>query len=260
MCPRIRLAWLLVVAAVACVPVAVAAQSPMQEERIAASFVLALGRTATPDEIQRWSSADPAPLADYIERHRGQLRGDAAAERAVIVKASLDAFGRAPTEEEVRSLSGAGIYGDLMRRHLTWLAAHPADYEQVMHRAYQFLLRRDAYSVEIEYWTRQPALSYALLVGCIEDWARRNRPGLMATTGVAAVSINSPWLATVRLSPGVAAEARAAAGLGQSSGMELATALGRAIVAPGADRIASVGGITFVAAGAPAPASAPANR
>ena len=61
--------------------------------------------------------------------------------------------------------------------------------------------------MEIEYWKRQPALSYALLVGCIEDWARRNRPGLMATTGVASVSVNSAYLATIRLSPGVASPA-----------------------------------------------------
>lgn len=256
MCLRRLFAPLLVVAGLASLPVAGAAQSPLQEERIAASFVLALGRTPTPDEIQRWATKDPTPLADLLARHRHQLQGDRAAERGVIVKASLDAFGRAPTEDEVRNLSGAGTYVDLMQRHLQWLAGRPAEYEQVMHRAYRLLLKRDAYSVEIEYWTRQPVLSFALLVGGIEDWARRNRPGLMATAGVASVSINSPWLATVRLSPGVAAEARAAAGLVQTSDAAQASALGRTVVAPGAERVASVGGITFVAAGAPDLASA----
>jgi hypothetical protein len=243
-------AWLLVPVGLACLSAAVLAQAPVQEERIAASFVLALGRTATPDEIQRWLTNDPAPLADYIARHRRRLSGDRAAERAVIVKASQDALGRAPTDEEARSLSGVGIYADLMQRHLRSLAAHPAEYEQTLHRAYRFLLKRDAYSVEIEYWTRQPVLSFALIVGCVEDWARRNQPGLMATTGVASVSINSRYLATVRLSPGVAAEARAVAGLAQEADPALALALGRTVVAPGAERVASVGGITFVAAGA----------
>lgn len=257
---KVRFARLLIVAGLVCLPASVAAQSPVQEERIAASFVLALGRTPTPDEIQRWSSVDPVPLADDLERHRRQLRGDSAAERSVIVKASQDAFGRAPTEDEAKGPSGgAGIYLDLMRRHLQWLPGHPAEYVQVMHRAYRLLLKRDAYSVEIDYWTRQPALSFALLVGCIEDWARRNRPGLMATTGVASVSINSPYLATVRLSSGVAAEARAAAGLVQAGDAEQAVALGRTLVAPGAERVASVGGITFVAAGAPDLAAATRN-
>jgi len=199
-------------------------------------------------------------LADLLARHRQQRRADASAERAVIVKASQDAFGRVPTEDEVRSLSGVGIYVDLMQRHLQWRAGHPAEYQQAMHRAYWLLLKRDAYAVEIEYWTRQPALSFALLVGCLEDWARRNRPGLMATAGVASVSVNSPYLATVRLSAGVAAEARAAAGLVHDGDAATSLALGRTVVAPGATRVASVGGITFVAAGAPDLALAKGNQ
>jgi hypothetical protein len=253
-------ARLLIPVGLACLSAAVLTQAPVQEERIAASFVLALGRTPSPDEIQRWSAKDPITLADCVARHRQQLRGDWAAERAVIIKASQDAFGRAPTEEEARKLAGAGIYADLMRRHLQSLAGHPSEYEQVMHRAYRFLLGRDAYSVEIEYWSRQPVLSFALLVGCVEDWARRNRPGLMATTGVASVSVNSRYLATVRLSPGVAAEARAAIGFVQEGDAARVSALGRTLVAPGAERVASVGGISFVAAGAPELAIALGNR
>ena len=257
---RVTSARLLLVAAIMSLPVAAAAQPPGQEERVAASFVLALGRLPSADEIRRWTAENSTPLTGYLARHRQQLRADASAERAVILKASLDAFGRAPPDEEAGSLSGAGTYADLMQRHLQWLAGHPADYEQVMHRAYRLLLKRDAYSVELEYWTRQPVLSFALLVGCIEDWARRNQPGLMATVGVAAVSINSRYLATARLSPAVAAEARAAAGLVTEGDAALAIALGRTVVAPGAARVASVGGISFVAAGASDLAPAPGNQ
>lgn len=257
---RVQSACLLLVTGLVCLPAAAVAQPPVQEERVAASFVLALGRTPSADEIRRWAAEDSTPLVGYLARHRQQLRADASAERAVILKASVDAFGRAPSEEESRSLSGAGIYADLMLRHLQWLAGHPVDYLQVMNRAYQRLLKRDAYSVEIEYWTRQPVLSFALLAGCIEDWARRNQPGLMATTGVASVSVNSPWLATARLSPGVAAEARAAAGLVTAGDRALTLALGRTLVAPGAERVASVGGIFFVAAGAPGLAIAQRNQ
>lgn len=237
--------------------VAVRAQSAEQEERIAASFVLALGRTPTPVEIERWAKQEPIALADLIAHHRRQLQNDAAAQRAVIVKASQDAFGDAPREDHLESRSGGDIYADVMQRHLRWLAEHPAEYEQVVHRAYRLVLPRDAYSLEIDYWKRQPVLSFALLAGCIEDWARRNRPGLMATTGVAAVSVNSGYLATVRLLPSVAAEARAAAGLVPAGDAALASAIGRHVVAPGAEEVASVGGIPFIAAGAAnlAPAS-----
>ncbi len=244
------------VAGLACCSVTGLAQSAEREERIAASFVLALGRTPTSVEIDQWAQQEPATLADLVARHRRQLQTDSAAERDVYVKASQDAFGREPGKDPTNSLSGGGTYADVMQQHLRWLAEHPADYEQVVHRAYRLLLQRDAYSIELEYWKRQPALSFALLVGCIEDWARRNRPGLMATTGVAAVSVNSAYLVTVRLSPAVAAEARVAAGLGPMADAALASEVGRNLVAPGADQVASVGGIYFTAAGAANLASA----
>jgi len=254
-----RLALPLLVAVLAFPSVTGLAQSAAQEERIAASFVLALGRTPTAVEIERWAKQEPLPLADLVARHRRQLQGDSAAERAVIVKASQDAFGRASSEELTRSLSG-GIYTDLMQRHLRWLAEHPAEYERVVERAYRLVLERDAYPVEIDYWKRQPVLSFALLVGCIEDWARRNRPGLTATTGVPTVSVNSPYLATVRLSPAVAAEVRVAAGLVPAGDAALASAAGRNLVAPGANQIVSVGGIYFTAAGAASLVSAPGKE
>ena len=244
--PRLTLVALAV--AVTCLPAAARAQASPQEERVAASFVLALGRTATPAETSRWTTQDPLPLQELIARHRRQLQADPAAQRAVTAKARQDAFGPGPGGDPEPAGSG-GIYADLVQRHLQWLAQHPAEYEQVMHRAYQLLLQRNAYSVEIDYWKRQSVLSFALLVGCIEDWARRSQPGLTATTGTAAVSINSAYLAAVRLSPGVAAEARAAAGLVPAGDPNLAIAAGRVVVAPGAGGVVSVGGIPFAAAG-----------
>lgn len=245
-----RVVFAVLVAALACPPVVVIAQSGVQQERIAASFVLALGRTPTPVEVERWTALQALSVADLVARHRRELQGDAAAAQAVTMKASHDALGRAPGGDDVKSLPGGAMYVDLMQRHLRWLAEHPADYEQVVHRAYRLLLQRDAYSIELDYWKRQPALSYALLVGCIEDWARRNQPGLMATTGVATVSVNSAYLDTIRLSPAVAAEARVAAGLAPAGNRALAAAVGRTVVAPGAEQVASVAGIHFAAAGA----------
>jgi hypothetical protein len=245
-----RIAFAVLVAALACPPVIVLAQSAVQQERIAASFVLALGRRPTAVEIERWAQQEALSLADLVTRHRRHLQGDSASEQAVILKASHDAFGRGSGGDDEKTLSGGATYIDLMQRHLRWLAEHPADYEQVVRRAYRWLLQRDAYSIEIDYWKRQPTLSYALLVGCIEDWARRNQPGLMATTGVATVSVNSAYLDTVRLSPAVAAEARVAAGLSPASDRALAAAVGRTVVAPGAEHVASVAGIHFAAAGA----------
>lgn len=244
------LPWL-TVAVLACASVAALGQSPAQAERVAASFVLALGRTPAAGEVDQWITQEPLPLADLVARHRRQLGDDAAAARAVVIKAGQDALGQAPTEDQVKDLSGGRSYVDLMQHHIRWLDGQPDEYTKVLHRAYRSVLARDAYSVEIDYWKRRPVLSFALLVGCIEDWARRNRPGLMATAGTPSVSVNSACLATVRLSPAVAAEARIAAGLALAPDRALALAAGRTIVAPGAELVTSVGGIAFVAAGAP---------
>jgi hypothetical protein len=225
-------------------------QSGEQEERIGASYVLALGRPPSPDEIGQWSKQGNLSVGDLIARHRQQLQSDAGVMRATVVKACADAFGREPTEPEVDAWSaGNRIYTELMKQHVQWLGGHPQEYRQVIERAYQLVMRRPAYPVEIDYWKAQPTLSYALLVGCIEDWARRNAPGLMATTGTPTVSLHSAYLTTFRLAPGIADEARAAVGLVPTGDANLVSAAGRNLVAAGAGNVVTSGHINFVAAG-----------
>jgi hypothetical protein len=185
-----------------------------------------------------------------MARHRQELGQDAAARQGMLTRAARDTFGGITGSEPRPPVDPAGsTYFDVVQRYLQWLANRPADYEQVIHRAYRTVLQRNAYSIEIDYWKRQPALTFALLVGCVENWAIRNRPGLTATTGLPSISVNSAYLVTVRLSPAVAAEARAAVGLAALGERTVAAATGRHVIAPGAADIISVGGIHFVAAG-----------
>ena len=246
---RANLLRRLLVVACSFAPAVLHAQSAQIEERIAASFVLALGRTPTAAEVEQWAKDGPRTVAGLFSRHRVALRTDAAAGRDVAVKAGQDAFGRDPSGDELRGLSDGEVYAEIVQRHIQRLAGDPAEYERVVHRAYRLHLQRDAYAVELDYWKARPTTSFVLLAACVENWARRNQPGLMATSGVPSVSVNSPYLAAVRLSPAVAAEARAAAGFPPPGDAGLADALGRHVVAPGAGTIASVGGIHFAAAG-----------
>ncbi len=221
------------------------APSSEQTRRVAAAFVLALGRAPSGSELAQYGAAGPLPVPDLVARLREQLARDPAARRATVIKSAADAFGRAPTDDEIARWSGGGVrtYTELVQDHVAWLAAHPADYEAVLQRAYQFLLRRDPYPSEVGYWKKRPVLSCALLVACLENWARRNQPGLMETSGEATVSINSEFLLVVPLPPEIAAEARAAVGLP-------APAPGHTLIAAGASGVVSSGGIHFVAAGA----------
>jgi hypothetical protein len=219
------------------------AASAAADERIAASFLLARGRLPSSAEAAAWA-ASPAPsVSDLLARHRKDLESDQPARRDVMAKAALDAFGGLPDAPPAGQ--GGGTYTDAMRACLQWLTDRPADYERLVHRAYRLVMRRDAFAPEIDYWKRQPVLPFALLAACLDDWARRNQPGLTVTSGVASASVNSGYLVTARLSPGVAAEARAAAGFERPG----PAVFGRHVVAPGAARVASVGGIHFAAAG-----------
>ena len=224
------------------------AQSTAQEERIGASFVLALGRAPSVGETGQWTQQGKLSVAELVARL--QQQSDAGARRALAAQACADAFGRAPVAGELDAWSARQpTYTGLMKQHVQWLAEHPKEYGQVIERAYQRVMRRPAYAEEIDYWNAQPALSYALLCGCIEDWARRNAPGLMVTTGTPTVSVHSAWLTTIRLSPAVAAETRAATGLFPAGDASLAAATGRNLIAAGAGTIATSGGMHFVAAG-----------
>lgn len=223
-----------------------------QVERIAASFALAFGRVPSAAEATAASAAGQLSMADLLARHQQQLQHDAAAARATIVKACEDALGRQPTEAEIAAqLAGHHTYSELMKQHIQWLKDRPTEYADVIGKAYQLVVRRAAYAEEIEYWNSRDALPYVLLVGCVEQWGRRNAPGLMVTTGVPAISVNCRYLATVTLSPVIAGESRAAAGLMVSGDPTLAAAAGLNLVAPGSDRITTVGHMYFAAVGGP---------
>ena len=242
------LEFLLVVACVSA-PAVVHAQSAQIEERIAASFVLALGRTPTTADVEQWAKDGPRTVADLFSRHREALRHDAAAGREVAAKAAQDAFGRAPSEDELRVFPTARS----TRRSCSATSSGSAGTRWSTSRSCTAPIGSTSSATRTRSNSTtgeaRPALSFVLLAACVENWARRNQPGLMATAGVPSVSVNSPYLAAVRLSPAVAAEARAAAGLPPPGDAALAAALGRHVVAPGAGTLASVGGIHFAAAG-----------
>lgn len=235
------LSSLVLLAALTVVPAFAASEA--QNERINAAFVLALGRAPTAEDLGLWSKEDKLSVADLIARLQAQ--GESAVDRAC-----ADAFGRGPTDAERQAgVAGRPNYTALMKQHMRWLAGHPEEYAQVIGRSYQLVLGRAPLDLEITYWQARPPLSFVLLNGCIENWARRNAPGLTVTSGRATVSVNSEWLTAVRLSPAVAAEARAAAGLFPAGDVHLAAANGQNVVAAGAGGVDSAGGIHFVAAG-----------
>jgi hypothetical protein len=230
------------------------AQSEEQTQRITTSYLVALGRAPSAAELNVDSQAPGLSIATAIERRRELIQKDAGTKRAVIIKAFEDAFGREPSEDEIRDgQKGNRTYSELMSAHVTRLAEHPTEYEQVMNRAYRLVIHRDIYPMEVEYWKKRSTVPYYLLAACLEDWARRNQPGLMVTSGETIISFNNSCLSTIQLSPKIAAEARTLLGLPTSENENAPNqaSFGRNIVATGAAEIVSSGHINFVAAGSP---------
>lgn len=212
-------------------------------ERRAAACWLGLGRPAMASE--RALLGEAGAMTELLAGWRDQLRADAVARRAVAVRAWWDALGRAPREAELAP-AAAELYVERVRELVDGLAARPEEYRAVVERAYHAVLGRAPFPEEFQYWGEDRPRAYVVLVGCLENWARRNAPGLTVTTGVPAISATSERLATLRLSPALADEVRRALAWPME---ELARARGANVLMPGGDTIVSVGGVHFIAIG-----------
>jgi hypothetical protein len=228
------------------------ADNPAQAERLNAASLLALGRLPTGEEMAQMNQRPAAALPDLVASQQALLSSNADEKQAMIVRAFQDSFGRNPTETELRSLAAKpATYAARMAESVVWLSTQSADYRLVIERAYQLTLARPPYAEEYTYWTTRSPLPFVLLVGAIENWAQRNAPGLMVTSGAPTVSINSRFLRTYRLSPGVANEVRVILGLPVWSDVGRLQNPGCNLVAPGAEGISSLGGIHCMVVGRP---------
>lgn len=226
------------------------AQTVPSDPRLAAATALTFGRLPLPGEALADAAA---PFATWLAAARARLQTDPVLRRTTAVHAWADTFGVTPTDRELADdTTDALTYTALVERHLAWLAARPDAYRAVLDRAYQRVVHRPAFDEEVGYWHSHldRPLSYILLVGCLDNWARRNQPGLMATTGTPTVSPHTRALDIVRVPPDLIADMRAAAALPAAGSPALARAAGRNLLAPGGARLVTAGGIPFIAVGA----------
>lgn len=243
-----RLAVVGVIVSVFLAHVFAAQDEIVQEERITAAYLLALGRAPSANEVGAIAQNGPSSIGEAVEGIQRRIEKEPALQQAISLKAFHDAYGREPAAKE---LLPDGDYTSLMNRYIERLAIAPGEYQHVLERAYRLVVKRGLYDEEVGYWKTYGTLPFALIVACLDEWARRNQPGLMVTTGTAAVSANCHYLATVRLSPTVAEEARAALKFPVAPTSDYYHASNRTVLTPGGERIVSNGRVHFVAAGAP---------
>lgn len=209
----------------------------------AAAHVIVFGEWPAPAEPGQGVDRSIGQAVDALKQ---RLATDRAAAATVAAKASRDAFGPAATEP--RGGDAALTYAECMRRNLDELSRSTDRYEAAIRSAYPVVIHRDAYAEEIAYWKKHGVVPYYLLLAAIENWARRNQPGLMVTAGTPTISINSAYLATVRVAPAAASEVRTALGL-PASGPSIGGADHGQVLAVGGGAMETDGGMYFVAAG-----------
>lgn len=220
----------------------------LQAERLSAACVLATGHLPTTAEITALQENRSVSVSELVARLTRDLAGDPTRRENVAKRAYADCFGVEPSAEQ--DAPAHGSYATQLSRHLQELAAHREQYAQVVERAYQRVIHREPYAEEVTYWNQYDVVPYALLSAALENWARRNQPGLMVTAGLPTVSVNSLYLTTVRLTPSVAEEVAAALGAPRTQDeIDRARATARTVLSPGGAQLISNGGIAFVAAG-----------
>lgn len=219
----------------------------LQTERVSAAYVLVAGRLPTSEEIAALNG--PTSVSELVTSLSQKLTADSSNREKVAKQAYADCFGVDPSADRLTRANGN--YTEQSKQHLQELAAHRDEYAKVVQRAYQRVIRREPYPEEIAYWNRYDVVPYALLSAAIENWGRRNQPGLMVTSGDPTVSINSLYLTAVRLSPAIADEVADALGSPRMrDDVYRVRAPARTVLTPGGAQLISNGGIAFVAAGA----------
>jgi len=220
----------------------------VQTGRISAAYLLVAGRIPTANEVAALTENSSATVSELVTRVSQNLAADPSNREQVAKQAYVDCFGAEPSVDHLSRATGT--YTDQLKQYLQDLATHRDEYAKVVGRAYQRVIPRDAYAEEIAYWNKYDVLPYTLLSAAIENWARRNQPGLMVTSGDPTVSVNSLYLSAVQLSPVVADEVADALGSPRiRDDVYRVHAPARTVFSPGGAQLISNGGIAFVAAG-----------
>lgn len=219
----------------------------IHRDRIQASYLIAFGRKATEDEIKFWAQHSPKSVEYLVGRHNEYLSQNPGVKRDAVRLSYLHAFGTEPEEGHYRHwVPGSDNYTGLMTKHLQWLRGNAAEYEAVLKRSYDRVLRRGPDKAELDWWKKQGTFSFILLAAAHEDWASKNGVKAPTVTGKPTLKVTSSFLSTVTVQPEVAKEA--ARLIGNDAGSLIGNDAG-SLVAAGAGNMVAAGGGNMVAAG-----------
>lgn len=162
-------------------------------QRIKASYAIVSGREPLAGEVEHWKKQVDLTVQQLVDYHLQYSAKEQSFKRDIITRSYNHALGRPPIEDEIKYWSqGNNTYNTLMKNHINWLKANPAEYEKVIIRSYDKVFgaaNTPTRAAEVAWWKKQNVYSYAVLVQCHNDYIARNKKGGATTISTAVSSI-----------------------------------------------------------------------
>ena len=215
-------------------------------ERIQASYIVALGRLPNSGELSYWNSRGNLSVADMVKMHTDYIKIDAGTRRSVIVKSYIDALGYTPSEGEINYHSSFNKnYTDMVNSHIKYAVQNSSEHDKIIKRSYMKAFNRLPNNGELAYWKKFGVISYSYLVSMHEEYKRTNN-----SQGNGRLSVSSPSLSAVMVSASVLADTKlVVSGIVAAGGGNMVAAGGGNMVAAGGGNMVAAGGGNMVAAG-----------
>ena len=215
-------------------------------DRIVASYMIAFGRPPQTAEIAYWLT-DPLslkPVNDLVEKHRNNMnKVDRSLRLSAVKQSYIDAFGRAPRQDEIDYWMGSvNTYAEMRAKHVEWFAARPDEWAKVIQASYQTAFKRAPKADELAYWKGQPARSFWDLVVQHDEFIRNN-PHLGPKNGTAGATLVRKEN-KVTIAPSLLSEIRLSGGAGviSTGGGNVISTGGGNVISTGGGNVISTGG------------------
>lgn len=176
-----------------------------QDQRIHASYIIAFGRDAIPEELNYWLGRGNFSISQLMQFHKAAFTDYPNLHRASITRSYMDALGRKSSENEMKYwINTSDNYAQLLNKHMQFLQSNSRENEKVVRLAYTTVYNRLPSGAEINFWKKKHTTPFFLLVAHLEDYKKKNENEAGKSNNFNLEYLSS--ITTVMLSPALVAE------------------------------------------------------
>lgn len=145
------------------------ATAQLKQERIKASYLVAIGRLPTDAELNWWGQQNDYTVAQLVEAHRNYMNNTNKGSKADPIKQSyFIAMGRTPStgaRSETEYWTGRNeVAWEMVLQHVNYINQNKQLYDGVINNAYQKVFSKSASASEIAKWKNGTVRSFVELV------------------------------------------------------------------------------------------------